>query len=398
MSTATVPPAPTDRHLDRLGTVLAPLARVTQPKLYGVDRIPDGGALFVGNHTIYGLIDLPFMMNALWQQRAIRVRGLGEHGHYAIPVWRDLLELSGMVRGTRDNVRALMRDRQDILVFPGGAGEVMKQRGQKYQLLWKERLGFARLAIEAGYPIVPFAAVGVEEMFDIVADDQTPGFAHVSALMKRLVSMPLPSITRGIGLTPLPRPERLYFHFGEPIDTTRFDRRADDDAAARVLRDEVRAAVEAGIEELQERRAADPKRKLIPRLLDGTADPPALATADPDAWFVTRALDAWNDVGPAGAAAWMSRRVTLTDPPGWPDAQTWRGRDAVIDRLEQVTSELGAGWVQVSDVHSESAEVIGLLDLRPDRRSRNSLGRFRLAARLDKGQIVAINASTQPAP
>ena len=54
----------------------------------------------------------------------------------------------GMVRGTRDNVRALMRSRQTILVFPGGAREVNKRRGQQYQLLWRERIGFARLALE----------------------------------------------------------------------------------------------------------------------------------------------------------------------------------------------------------------------------------------------------------
>jgi hypothetical protein len=301
-----------------------------------------------------------------------------------------------MVHGTRDNVRALMGERQDILVFPGGAGEVMKQRGQKYQLLWKERLGFARLAIEAGYPIVPFAAVGVEEMLDVVADNQTPGFVQVSGLMKRLVGMPLPTITRGIGLTPIPRPERLYFQFGEPIDTTRFDGRADDDAAARALRDEVRSAVEAGITELQARRERDPKRKLIPRLLtDDTSELPALAAGDPDAWFVTRALESWNDIGPAGAAAWMSRRVTLIDPPDWPGAQAWRGRDAVIARLEDVTAQLGSGWVQFTDVRSEGPAVVGVLDLRADQRSRTSLGRFRLAARLEDGQIVAIHATKE---
>ena len=75
-----------------------------------------------------------------------------------------------MVRGTRANVRALMRDGQNILVFPGGADEVFKARGQEYRLMWKERLGFARLAIEFGYPIVPFAAVGAEEMLHVLAD------------------------------------------------------------------------------------------------------------------------------------------------------------------------------------------------------------------------------------
>jgi hypothetical protein len=36
-----------------------------------------------------------------------------------------------------------------VLVYPGGGREVAKRKGEKYQLLWKERVGFARLAIEA---------------------------------------------------------------------------------------------------------------------------------------------------------------------------------------------------------------------------------------------------------
>jgi Diacylglycerol acyltransferase len=96
----------------------------------------------------------------------------GEHPHYAVPLWRDLLAKGGMVRGTRDNVRALMRDRQTILVIPGGSGEVNKRRGQQYQLLWRERIGFARLAIEHRYSIVPFAAVGVDDMLDVIVDQR----------------------------------------------------------------------------------------------------------------------------------------------------------------------------------------------------------------------------------
>jgi 1-acyl-sn-glycerol-3-phosphate acyltransferase len=265
-ASAGVPSAPSERQMDRLVSVVAPLARVTQPRVWGVERIPERGALFVGNHTIFGFLDLPFMMSELWTRRGIAVRGLGDHGHYAIPGWRNLLERAGMVRGTRDNVRALMRDGEHVLVFPGGGGEVFKQRGQKYQLLWKERLGFARLAIEFGYPIVPFAAVGADDMYDVVADRDTPVVGQVSNVLKRLVGVPLPPLVRGAGPTLLPRPERLYFGFGEPIDTTRFDGRRDDDDAARALRDEVRAAVEHGLDVLLAERAADPQRSLTARL------------------------------------------------------------------------------------------------------------------------------------
>jgi Diacylglycerol acyltransferase len=172
--------------------------------LYGIDNLPDEGSLLVGNHTIYGFLDLPFMMAEVWKRRRIAIRGLGEHAHYAVPVWRDLLGACGMVRGTRDNVRALMRDHQTILVFPGGAREVNKRRGQQYQLLWGERMGFARLAIEQGYPIVPVAAVGAEDMLNVVADVQTPVYGQFARLTKKVTGFPAPPIVRGLGLTPIP--------------------------------------------------------------------------------------------------------------------------------------------------------------------------------------------------
>jgi 1-acyl-sn-glycerol-3-phosphate acyltransferase len=262
-----IPDLPADRQIDRLVTLLEPLARVTQPKVYGIDNLPDGGSLLVGNHTIYGLLDLPFLMAEIWKRRRLTVRGLGEHAHYRIPVWRDLLKTGGMVRGTRDNVRALMRERQNVLVFPGGAREVNKRRGEKYRLIWKERIGFARLAIEHGYPVVPFAAVGAEEMFDVVLDNENPVYGQVAKLVEGAIGWPMLPAVRGVGLTPLPRPERLYFSFGEPIETTRFGGRGEDKTAARSLRDEVRAGVEGGIEFLLEERERDPDRGLVKRLL-----------------------------------------------------------------------------------------------------------------------------------
>jgi len=125
-----LPPAPTDVQMNRVASVLAPLERITEPKVYGVERIPERGVLFVGNHTLFGLVDVPFMASQLWRRRGIRLRGLGDHAHYRVPVWRNLLERSGMVRGTRENTRALMRQGQHILVFPGGTGEVFHGRGQ----------------------------------------------------------------------------------------------------------------------------------------------------------------------------------------------------------------------------------------------------------------------------
>jgi 1-acyl-sn-glycerol-3-phosphate acyltransferase len=263
---AEIPDSPSEQAMDRLASLLAPYRRLIQPRFHGMRNIPDGGSLLVGNHTIYGFLDLPLMLAEVWKRRRIAIRGLGEHAHYAVPVWRDLLSACGMVPGTRDTVRALMRDHQTILVFPGGSREVFKRRGQSYQLLWRDRMGFARLAIEHGYPIVPVAAVGAEDMLNVVADVQTPVYGQFARLTKKVTGFPAPPIVRGLGLTPIPRPERLYFWFGEPIDTTRFARQAED-AAARTVRDETKQAVLAGIQFLRDERDKDPDRDLAKRLL-----------------------------------------------------------------------------------------------------------------------------------
>jgi 1-acyl-sn-glycerol-3-phosphate acyltransferase len=362
--TGSPPRAPDRRQLDRLASILGPARRITQPRVLGIERIPHRPVLFVGNHSRYALLDLPVMMDELWTRRRIAVRPLGEHAHYALPVWRDLLTMCGMVRGTRANVRALMRDRQNILVFPGGTGEVFKGRGQDYRLIWKERLGFARLAIESGYPIVPFAAVGAEEMFHVLVDREMPVAAQVSALMRRLVGLPLPPIPRGIGPTLIPRPERLYFWFGDPVDTSRYGDAGDDEAAARAVRDEVRAAVQAGIEVLRAERERDPPRGVLGRLWHEARDLAHPPSSDPDAWLITRAFEAFNEHGPAGAAAWMSRWVELTDPPGWPNAGTWRGRQRAVARLEEVTSDLGARSAELTETRTVRDRVLAVFELR----------------------------------
>jgi hypothetical protein len=71
-----IPELPAERSLDRLVSLLEPLSRVIQPQLYGVEHLPADGSVLVGNHTIYGLLDVPFMMAEIWKPRRLAIRGL----------------------------------------------------------------------------------------------------------------------------------------------------------------------------------------------------------------------------------------------------------------------------------------------------------------------------------
>jgi 1-acyl-sn-glycerol-3-phosphate acyltransferase len=254
---------PTAAEIKVAFQILQPWRWLTNPVFRGMDRIPtDRPLLFVGNHTLYGLLDVPLLFRELYAEHGIFLRVLGDHGHFKIPYWRDLLHTFGVVDGTREHCSQLMRDGESILVFPGGGREVAKRKGEKYKLLWQNRTGFARMALRHNCTIVPFAAIGVEDALDIVFDTdqlmQTPARHLVEKFGIR--ESVIPPIVKGWGPTPLPRAERLYFEILDPIPVDALNHH-DMEQAAQEVRDQTRDAVENGITNLLAFQASDPERR-----------------------------------------------------------------------------------------------------------------------------------------
>lgn len=264
----TLPP-PDPVFVDAFFRALGPWQHATRPLVLGTDNIPDRRPLmFVGNHTIWGLFDTPVLLAELWQRKRILPRALGDHVHWQIPLWRDVLTRLGVVDGTRQSARELLRAGECLLVFPGGGREVAKRRGEKYRLLWKDRVGFALLAIRHGATVVPVSLLGGEEMLDIKVDaNDLLGAPVLGDLVRRLpmrhdVIIPW---ARGFAGLPLPRPERLYFRFGAPLDARDH---LPTEAGARALRDLVKHSVQDGLRELADERARDPLRRFRARAAD----------------------------------------------------------------------------------------------------------------------------------
>lgn len=231
--------------------------------------------LFVGNHTRFGLLDAPLLSREIYLQTGVFIRSLADRAHLEIPVWRDYLAKNGAVLGSRHMCRALMDAGQSIMVFPGGAREVVKGKGLDYTLLWQERLGFVRMAIEHGYSITPFSSVGAEEALSVVADSETIRNSIVGKLMRATgleqrtrggeVLMPLP---RGIGLSMLPRPERFYFSIGKPIETRKYRGQQDDKATLQRLQTQTAQSINSMIkDDMLNRARARHDESLIRRIL-----------------------------------------------------------------------------------------------------------------------------------
>lgn len=247
-------------HLKAMRPLLKGLEQYFDPSFRGLDKLDlTRPALFVGNHTIYGLLDIPLMVNQIYQQHGVYLRSLGDHAHFLFPGWHQMLKAGGMVDGTPENCRKLMQAGESILVFPGGSREVMRRKGDDYQLFWKSRTGFARLAIEQGYDIIPFASVGPNECFDIRLDAND--FLKKPWVSKTIQHLKLQKIMRdgdvflpiagGLLGMPVPKPQKFYFSFAERIKAQNF---IDHPDSALQLRIQVEDAVQEQIRVLKQLR------------------------------------------------------------------------------------------------------------------------------------------------
>jgi len=247
-----------------------------KPQFTGLENVnPINPALLVGNHTIYGMLDGPLLFEKLYESKGIVLRSLGDHMHFKVPLWRDVLKQSGAVPGTRENCARLMEAGEHILVYPGGGREVAKRKGEKYKLTWKTRTGFCYMAIKHQYPIIPVASLGADDAFDVVLDAydfmRTPVARRI--LKSKLISnqtangdllMPL---AKGIGPTLIPRPEKFYFSFGEPIDTRPYAGQENNKERLWQLRYQVMQSLERELEKLRVMRAGDSDVGLWRKLL-----------------------------------------------------------------------------------------------------------------------------------
>ena len=133
----------------------------------GAGNIPkDGGALLICNHR--SILDPVALMTEI--DRYIHFVA-GSHG-FVVPMVKTFYHMTGMVRlslkgGTRtgkglDEAVQLMKDGEIVGIFPEGIESFM--RPDKASKISYFRTGFARMALEAGVPIIPVAVVPTEEI------------------------------------------------------------------------------------------------------------------------------------------------------------------------------------------------------------------------------------------
>lgn len=232
--------------------------------------------LFVGNHSVFGILDTSLLFIKLTQHLGERrLRSLADPIHFNLfsditsGRWGNFVRDLGAVRASPRNFYRLLSAGECILLFPGGAREVCRRRGEEYQLFWKDDTDFLRPAAKHDAVIVPFSAVGADDSVRILIDGQelqklpgignkVQGYLEENQLSKENL-MP-------VALLP-PKPDRYYFEFHEPIDIKDVNPR--DDERCKIIYEQTKATVQGGMRRLLEIREKDPQRYVETRLLEG---------------------------------------------------------------------------------------------------------------------------------
>jgi 1-acyl-sn-glycerol-3-phosphate acyltransferase len=207
----------------------------------GVTNIPTGRVLLISNHSGQIPIDAALIGASLFMdvEPPRFMRAMVEKWTQTLPFVSLLFSRVGQVVGIPENALRLLHNEEALLVFPEGARGISKTFDKRYQLV-DFGLGFMRLAIETGTPIVPVSVIGAEEQYISVGS-----FDRLAKVL-RTPSLPiLPQLLLPFGALPLPTRYRITF--GEPM---RFGGDPDDDDA--VIEEKV-ALVRATIQSMLNR-------------------------------------------------------------------------------------------------------------------------------------------------
>ena len=189
----------------------------------GMEQVPDGGALMVGNHS-GGLtpMDVPIIAvsfaEAFGAERPLHC--LAHDMLFTGPAG-PLMRKFGFANADRETAHEILTAGGVTIVFPGGDYDTFRPTLQGTVVDFNGRTGYVRTALRAGVPIVPVVSLGGQESQFFLTRGQWIGRRMPWRSLMRTDLFPI-GIGFPFGLAPspfnLPLPTRITTRVLAPID------------------------------------------------------------------------------------------------------------------------------------------------------------------------------------
>ncbi|MBP6217485.1 MAG: acyltransferase family protein [Oligoflexales bacterium] len=193
-------------------------------EVFGLQNIPPKGRLLVAATHSLATYDISLLAEALYEETGRVPSFLVDRLFFKIPYIRDYLNQAGAFEGQPDIAKSLLENEEMLFVAPGGMKEALRPSSERYQIMWKERRGFVRVALETQTPIVVAVCPKADDIYKVFPSALTD-------LAYQKFKIPV-FFARGLGLSPVPRPVKLTHFLSEliyppKVDPSRFEAQLD---------------------------------------------------------------------------------------------------------------------------------------------------------------------------
>lgn len=239
------------------------LKKYFRAEVRGLEKIPEGAALYVGNHNM-GMLSLDSFIFATEAFRKLGLDavpyGLAHDAAMFFPGARDFIASFGGIRASHENAAKIFAAGKKAIVYPGGDVDSLRPFKQRNRLVFGGRTGYIRLALSENVPIVPVVAAGAHSVYFILSDGRKIAKTLKLDKLFRAEVWPITlCLPWGVMIGPSPffwpLPAKILIEVMEPV---RFERTgpaaAADDRYVRLCANRVESAMQAALSRLAEER------------------------------------------------------------------------------------------------------------------------------------------------
>jgi 1-acyl-sn-glycerol-3-phosphate acyltransferase len=199
--------------------------RYFRVRVQGWENVPPPPAMIVSNHSGGTSVLDVWGMAFAWYERFGTKRPFHPTAHEMVLGNRftgRFFAQRGVVRADRRVARKVLAEwKEDLVVLPGGDIEVWRPFNRRFEVNFAGRTGYARIALEAGVPIVPVAHSGAHETLYVITDGRRLAETLRMPELARAHIFPIHvSLPWGLTFGPwphIPPPAKLRYRFGKPI-------------------------------------------------------------------------------------------------------------------------------------------------------------------------------------
>ena len=167
--------------IQRLVPLMERFSRYFDSEVRGFEHVPEHGPmLLVGNHSGGALTPDTSAFLARWyRERGCDepLVGLAFDAAFSIPGFRTILRRLGLVPASPKNAGRVLEEGRSLFVYPGGAHEVFRPWGDRNRIDFAGHMGFVRLALRHGVPVVPVVGHGGQETIIVLTRGERLGKA-----------------------------------------------------------------------------------------------------------------------------------------------------------------------------------------------------------------------------